>query len=89
MSTLYSFNLISAAIHKAVMSENNGAIILSEGENPIDVDIVFVHGLAENRISTWEKNGKVWPRDFLPDYLPNARIITVRENDIHIQVCQY
>jgi hypothetical protein len=43
MSTLYSFNLISAAIHKAVMSENNGAIILSEGEDPIDVDIVFVH----------------------------------------------
>jgi hypothetical protein len=81
--------LISAAIHKAVMNENNGAIILSEGEDPIAVDIVFVHGLAENRISTWEKNGKVWPRDFLPDYLPNARIITVRENDIHIQVCQY
>ena len=89
MSTLYSFNLISAAIHKAVMNENNGAIILSEGEDPIAVDIVFVHGLAENRISTWEKNGKVWPRDFLPGYLPNARIITVRENDMHTHVSQY
>jgi hypothetical protein len=64
------------------MSQDSGPIILQQGLEPIEVDIVFVHGLAENRISTWEKDRKVWPRDLLPEYLPNARIITVCEYDI-------
>lgn len=58
-----------------------GPLVLVEGDKPI-VDIVFLHGLRGHRIRTWQQDhGKtgqepVWQRDFLPDLIPNARIIT-------------
>ena len=55
-----------------------GTTILAEGTAPIEADVVFVHGLAGNSHATWEKDGKMWPRDFLVEKVPHARIMTVR-----------
>lgn len=58
-----------------------GPLVLVEGEKPV-VDIVFLHGLRGHRIKTWQpdhgKTGSepLWIRDFLPELVPNARIIT-------------
>ena len=38
--------------------------------------IVAVHGLGGDKYGTWEDNGKIWLREFLPAKVPNARIMT-------------
>ncbi|QPC72754.1 hypothetical protein HYE68_003506 [Fusarium pseudograminearum] len=42
------------------------------------VDIVAIHGLNGNAISTWrhQPDGTVWLRDLLPDFLPGCRVYT-------------
>jgi hypothetical protein len=57
-----------------------GTTILYEGVEPIEADVVFVHGLAGNILDTWEKDGKIWPRDFLKERVPKARIMTVGDS---------
>ncbi|PVF91854.1 hypothetical protein CPB86DRAFT_830363 [Serendipita vermifera] len=53
-----------------------GFKVLSPGENPV-VDIVVIHGLGGHRERSWTAaNGKMWLQDFLPDDIPNARILT-------------
>ena len=37
--------------------------------------IVAVHGLGGDAYNTWEDDGKIWLRDFLPFQVPNARIM--------------
>ncbi|KAI3392268.1 hypothetical protein diail_5932 [Diaporthe ilicicola] len=44
------------------------------------VDIVFVHGINGDRIDTWTCGDKMWPRDFLPEILPEARIVSFGYN---------
>ncbi|CAJ2505786.1 Uu.00g131800.m01.CDS01 [Anthostomella pinea] len=44
------------------------------GDNGID--IVFIHSLNGGRIRSWQRNGICWPRDLLPQEIPNARIVT-------------
>ena len=58
------------------MDDDESIKILYEGSDPISADIVFVHGLTGNGLSTWEKGGIVWPRDLLPKAVPHARVIT-------------
>ncbi|KAK3172720.1 hypothetical protein OEA41_006044 [Lepraria neglecta] len=41
-----------------------------------DVDILFVHGLFGSREDTWTEDRILWPRDLLPNDVPNARIMT-------------
>ena len=43
-----------------------------------DPSIVFIHGLTGGRESTWTAKGAAacWPEVFLPNDLPDARIIT-------------
>jgi len=39
--------------------------------------IVFIHGLNGDLEDSWTaSNEHFWPRDFLPDDIPNSRIIT-------------
>lgn len=35
-----------------------------------------IHGLNGHRENTWELNGKIWLRDFLPERIPSARVYT-------------
>lgn len=55
----------------------SGIKVFYEPSDP-DVDIVFVHGLTGDRERTWTHpiNGVCWPRDILPQSLPDARILT-------------
>ena len=50
--------------------------IIVPGTEPIQADIVFVHGLRGDRIKTWQAEKVVWPKDLLPDDIPHARIMT-------------
>ncbi|PVF91068.1 hypothetical protein CPB86DRAFT_878704, partial [Serendipita vermifera] len=53
-----------------------GFKVVSPGQNPV-VDIVVIHGLGGHRERSWTAaNGKMWLQDFLPDDIPNARILT-------------
>ena len=52
--------------------DNLGLIILHEGVEPIQADIVFVHGLGGHRIDTWQRDEVMWPRDLLKIKLPNV-----------------
>ncbi|PVF97062.1 hypothetical protein CPB86DRAFT_707945 [Serendipita vermifera] len=53
-----------------------GFKVLLPGQNPV-VDIVAIHGLGGHRERSWTAaNGKMWLQDFLPDDIPNARILT-------------
>lgn len=54
----------------------SGPLVLWPGEDPINADIVFVHGLNGHREKTWSHSSILWPKDLLPQDLPNARIIT-------------
>lgn len=58
-----------------------GIEVLAEGTGPITADICFVHGLSGHRINTWSDGKIMWPRDLLPEKIPNARIMTVRLSD--------
>ncbi|PVF91848.1 hypothetical protein CPB86DRAFT_791743 [Serendipita vermifera] len=53
-----------------------GFKVLSPGQNPV-VDIVAIHGLGGHRERSWTAaNGNMWLQDWLPDDIPNARILT-------------
>ncbi|KAK3371064.1 Alpha/Beta hydrolase protein [Lasiosphaeria ovina] len=46
-----------------------------DGSSTEIADIILVHGLNGHRTRTWTKDGRCWPRDFLPHTLPGARIM--------------
>ncbi|KAE8443861.1 hypothetical protein EG329_001270 [Mollisiaceae sp. DMI_Dod_QoI] len=45
--------------------------------------IVFIHGLNSSSLATWGAVDKYWPRDLLPQDVPEARILTY-DYDFHI-----
>lgn len=39
--------------------------------------IVIVHGLGGDAYTTWTADNKImWPRDFIPQVIPSARVMT-------------
>ena len=50
--------------------------VIVAGTEPIQADVVFVHGLRGDRIKTWQKEDVFWPRDFLPQELPDVRVMS-------------
>ncbi|KAF8526828.1 hypothetical protein BU17DRAFT_82243 [Hysterangium stoloniferum] len=49
---------------------------LSPGTSPL-IDILAIHGLDGHREASWTAgNGSLWLRDFLPQGVPSARILT-------------
>ncbi|MCJ1381754.1 hypothetical protein MMC17_004865 [Xylographa soralifera] len=55
---------------------NDGPVIISLPEGPIIADIIFVHGYGGDRLASWTQDGIFWPRDLLPQDVPDARVIT-------------
>ena len=57
--------------------EKIGLFELSKAETSKKVDVVAVHGLQGDAFKTWEcSNGTLWLRDYLPEEIPSARIMT-------------
>ncbi len=57
--------------------ELTGLHVLRSGVEPVDFDIVAVHGLEGHPYATWtHPNNHLWLRDSLPDHLPNTRVMT-------------
>lgn len=44
--------------------------------------MIFVHGLGGDSVQTWTHGGtgSYWPRDFLPEDIPEARVMTFDYN---------
>ena len=55
-----------------------GLTVLYDPGECATLDIVAVHGLTGNVLGTWTHSGtqKLWLRDFLPDDIKGARILT-------------
>ncbi|ERF71993.1 hypothetical protein EPUS_07463 [Endocarpon pusillum Z07020] len=67
------------ARHQLSRDEKHGLFVLhpEEEDTHADVDIIAVHGLGGDAFETWTDAGyKLWLRDFIPSFLPKARIIT-------------
>ncbi|KAJ5371991.1 Cytochrome P450 [Penicillium concentricum] len=60
-------------------SLHNGIIeLFRPSEQPIDIDIVAVHGLQGDARRTWthEASKVCWPSDLIPNYIKNARVLS-------------
>ncbi|KAL8418731.1 hypothetical protein RB594_002081 [Gaeumannomyces avenae] len=63
-------------------------VVGNHGTKLPDVDVVLVHGLDsvqdyrdKDRIKTWTaEDGTVWPRDLLPKYMPDVRVLCYEHN---------
>lgn len=56
---------------------NELGLLELEGPDDASVDIVFIHGVAGDRVQTWtRKHGVFWPKDLLPKDIPSARVWT-------------
>lgn len=62
---------------RVLPKERIGLFELSKDNSGTSIDIVAVHGLQGDAFKTWEhENGSNWLRDFLPEDVPSARIMT-------------
>lgn len=75
-------NLLKLLITPAELEPSNslnndfGLFVFAAGTDPV-IDIVAIHGLDGHCDKSWTAaNGKLWLNDFLPDKIPNARIMS-------------
>ncbi|PYH91312.1 hypothetical protein BO71DRAFT_486360 [Aspergillus ellipticus CBS 707.79] len=66
------------AVHLIADADFVGPTSLADPGEQAQVDIVAVTGLSGHGFGSWRARGKpaMWLRDFLPEDIPNARIIT-------------
>lgn len=57
-------------------TEIHGLFTMFEPDQP-EVDIVAIHGLNGHYLRTWTEGSSNWLRDFLPEDLPTARIMSL------------
>ncbi|MCJ1401269.1 hypothetical protein MMC11_004481 [Xylographa trunciseda] len=57
-------------------SSKHGPEILVHPSGPIVADVVLVHGYDGDRLLSWTRDGVCWPRDILPQDVPNVRVTT-------------
>ncbi|KAG0124311.1 Alpha/Beta hydrolase protein [Tuber indicum] len=61
--------------------ERFGLFVVTPQDRNAVVDIVALHGLGGDRFRTWtHDSGACWIRDFLPEQIPGARIMTFGYN---------
>lgn len=58
------------------LTASSGPTIWAEGQEKIQADMIFLHGLRGHAEKTWSKGDICWPRDLLPKDLPHVRIIS-------------
>lgn len=49
---------------------------LFEGDKQHDCDIIFVHGLNGDALSTWRSGNVLWPKHLIPKDFPHARVFS-------------
>lgn len=59
----------------AAQSDTFSLLQLHCPQNPA-VDVCFVHGVGGGNVSTWTLKEVCWPRDLLPEDIPDARILS-------------
>ena len=59
------------------VEEDFGLFTLYEASGPASVDIVAVHGLNGHYAKTWTQSASNWLQHFLPQDIPDARILAL------------
>ncbi|PVH74982.1 hypothetical protein DL98DRAFT_593614 [Cadophora sp. DSE1049] len=75
------------------MSKGLSVVYTPEAECRINVDIIFVHGIAGDGFRTWKETGEggsscFWPHDLLPRIMPidlHPRIMTFEYSGVILQ----
>ncbi|KPA36732.1 hypothetical protein FLAG1_10477, partial [Fusarium langsethiae] len=52
----------------------------SSSNIPTEVDVVAIHGLGGHPYKSWREGEKLWLKDFLPQDVPTARVLTFGYN---------
>ncbi|MCJ1270442.1 Serine active site containing protein 1 [Lobaria immixta] len=58
------------------MSQGLSEPLSNPGDAIVELSIVFIHGLQGDPKGTWTTFNTFWPRDLLPEILPQARILS-------------
>ena len=61
---------------KQLSQSHPGLQISFSGTNELRSSIVAVHGLGGDAYRTWEDEGKIWLRDFVPSQIPSVRVMS-------------
>eukprot|EP00796_Vickermania_ingenoplastis_P006968 gene6968-4932_t len=68
-------------------SKQSATSLHQGGGNPIDMDIVFIHGFGSSPLRAWrDSKGVLWPAVYIPQDFPNCRVWSVGYDTDHMAV---